>query len=77
MCYFWVIMDTSLIINMSMLSCTSNVIPQCRRRWRLFIEDPIFVTSPSSPQSLPIYAETMASNIPLSIANLNVMIVGF
>jgi hypothetical protein len=51
-------MDTSLIINTSMLSCASNVIPHC---WQLFFENPNFVASSSPPRSLPIYAETMTS----------------
>ena len=55
--FSWISID----INTSMLSCASNVIPQCRRRWRPFFEDPSFVASPSPPRSLPIYAETMAS----------------
>jgi hypothetical protein len=54
-------MDTSIIIDISMLSCASNVIPQKSRRWRPFFEDPKFVASPSPPRSLPIYAETVAS----------------
>ena len=52
-------MDTSIIINTFMFSCASNVIPQYRQRWRSFFEDPFFVTSPSPPQSLPIYVEMM------------------
>ena len=54
-------MDTSIIINTSMLSCASNVIPHKGRRWRHFFEDPKFVTSPSPPRSLPIYDETVVS----------------
>ena len=50
-----------MIINIFIWLCSSNVIPQCRRRWRPFFEDPNFVASPSPPRSLPIYAETMAS----------------
>jgi hypothetical protein len=80
--FFW-IMDTSIIINRSMLSCASNVILQKDGRWRHFFEDLKFVASPSPPRSFPIYAETVASVLAanffllLSIANLNVMIVGF
>jgi hypothetical protein len=54
-------MDTSIIIDISILSCANNVIPQKDRRWRPFFEDPKFLASPSPPQSLPIYAETVAS----------------
>ena len=50
-----------MVINTSMLLCASDVIPQCRRRWRFFCEDPNFVASPSPLRSLPIYAKTMTS----------------
>ena len=46
-------------INTSMLSCARNVIPQWRRRWRPFFEDPSFIASPSPPRSLPIYDKTI------------------
>jgi hypothetical protein len=51
----------SIDFNTYTLSCASNVIPQYRRRWRHFFEDPSFLASPSPPWSLPIYAGTMAS----------------
>ena len=49
-----------MIINIFIWLCSSNVIPQCRQRWRSFFEDPRFLSSPSPPQGLSIYAENIA-----------------
>jgi hypothetical protein len=41
------------------LSCANDVIPQYRRHWCPFLEDPSFLASPSPPRGLLIYAETV------------------
>lgn len=56
---FWIILEWSIIIEVYMLSCANNVMPQCRTRWHHFFEDPWFIATPLPPQCLPIFVETM------------------